>query len=74
MQSKVADQIARERARRIAAMTPAERVTLAERLGSEGIASYMAAHGVDRRTAITRIKATRRLGRRPSRCASANEY
>jgi len=69
VRSKSADEAARERARRIAAMSPAQRVALAERLGEEGIASYMATQGVDRATAIARIKATRRLGRRPSRCA-----
>jgi hypothetical protein len=56
---------------RAAALTPAERVALAERLGREGLASFMTTHGVDRTTAIRRIKATRRLGRRPS--ASADE-
>ena len=51
-------------------MTPDERVTLAVRLGAEGLASYMAVHGVERAVAIARIRATRRIGRRPSACAS----
>jgi hypothetical protein len=50
-------------------MTADERVSLAERLGEEGLATFMSAQGLDRRTAIERIKATRRLGRRPSRSA-----
>jgi hypothetical protein len=58
---------------RLAAMTPDERVVLAVRLGEEGLASYVETHGVDRRTAVARIKATRRLGRRPSVCAEAEE-
>ena len=73
MRSKVGREISRSRARRLAAMTPAERIALAQRLGQEGIASYMATHAVDRRTAIARIKATRRLGRRHSPSASADE-
>jgi hypothetical protein len=73
MRSKAARDAARSRARRLAAMTPAERVALAERLGEEGIAAYMATHAVDRRTAIARIKATHRLGRRHSPAAAADE-
>jgi hypothetical protein len=72
MRSKAAREVSQSRARRLAAMSPAERVALAERLGEEGIASFMATHGVDRRTAIARIKATHRLGRRPSASASAD--
>jgi hypothetical protein len=73
MRSKVAEAVSRERRARLAAMTPAERVALAERLGQEGLATYMATHGVDRRTAIARIKATHRIGRRFSACAVADE-
>jgi hypothetical protein len=54
-------------------MTPAERVALAVRLGEEGIASYMATHGLDRQTAIARIRATRHVGRRPSASADADD-
>jgi hypothetical protein len=54
-------------------MTPHERVRLAERLGEEGLTSYMHTHRVDRQTAVARIKATRRLGRRPSASADADE-
>jgi hypothetical protein len=73
MESKSAGAIARRRMERLAAMTPDERVVLAVRLGEEGLASYVETHGVDRRTAVARIKATRRLGRRPSVCAEAEE-
>jgi hypothetical protein len=55
------------------ALTPDERVLLAERLGDEGLAAYMEAHGVDRQTAVARIKATRRLGRPSSVSAEADE-
>lgn len=69
MQSDSASAIADARRLRLAAMTPDERVRLAARLGEQGIVSYMETHGVDRHTALRRIKATRRLGRRPSGCA-----
>lgn len=47
-------------------MSAAERVALAMRLCDEGLAAYMAVHRVDRPTAVARIRATRRAGRRPS--------
>lgn len=69
MRSKVATDLAREQAKQIAALTPAERIALAERLGEESVALYMAAQNVDRCTAIARLEANRRFGRRPSRSA-----
>jgi hypothetical protein len=74
MRSRVSRDVSSRRAVRLASMTPAERVALAERLGVEGLASYMATHGLDRRTAIVRIKATHRAGRRHSVCAVADEH
>jgi hypothetical protein len=74
MWSKVASEIRRRQFERFAAMTPAERVALAMRLGEEGLTSYMTAHGVDRRTAIARIKETHRMGRGLSRCAVDDEH
>jgi hypothetical protein len=74
MPSKVASEVSRERWRRLAALTPAERILLAERLGEEGIASFMVTQRVDRRTAIHRIKASHRLGRRHSASAAADEH
>ncbi|HVG54539.1 MAG TPA: hypothetical protein VM846_08930 [Vicinamibacterales bacterium] len=73
MRSRSADAVDRTRAQRLAAMTPAERVALAARLGEEGLASYMTLHRLDRRAAVARIKAARRLGRRPSASAEADE-
>jgi hypothetical protein len=72
MQSKVAQEVRRRQFERFAAMTPAERVALAMRLGEEGLASYMATHGVDRRTAVARITETHRVGRRHSRSAAGD--
>jgi hypothetical protein len=74
MRSQAAREVSRSRARRLAALSPAERIALARRLGEEGIAVYMVTHGVDRRTAIARIKATHRLGRRHSPSAVADEH
>lgn len=65
MKSTLAADLRREQIERFAAMSAAERVALAMRLGDEGLASYMALHCVDRPTAVARIRATRRAGRRP---------
>ncbi len=73
MRSRSASASATRRLARVASMTPDERVQLAMRLGEDGLSLYMSTHGVDRRTATARIKATRRLGRRPSACAQADE-
>ena len=69
MPSRSAQAGEQARIERLAAMTPGERVDLALRLGEQGLAGYMATHGVDRQTAVARIQATRRLGRRRSACA-----
>ena len=66
MKSKVASDLAREQAERLAALAPSERVALAGRLGEQSIARYMAALHADRRTAIAHLEASRRFGRRPS--------
>jgi hypothetical protein len=73
MRSRSAEAADRARAERLARMTPAERVALAARLGEDGLASHMAAQRVDRPTAVAQIKAARRLGRRPSASAEADE-
>jgi hypothetical protein len=73
MRSRTAAAIARRRAARLAAMTPDARVQLAIQLADEGLIAFMAAHGLDRRAAIARITATRRLGRRPSASADRDE-
>jgi hypothetical protein len=72
VKSRLARDIRRRRVERLAALSPAERVALAARLGEDGLASYMATHGLDRPAAIARIKATRRAGRRLSRCDLAD--
>jgi hypothetical protein len=69
MRSRTARDNANARTAQILAMTPDARVALLARLSEQGPAAFMSAHGVDRATAIARIKATRRLGRRPSAAA-----
>jgi hypothetical protein len=66
MASKTAADVRARQFERYARMTPDERVRLALRLGEEGLADYIAIHGVDRLTALARIRATHRVGRRPS--------
>ena len=73
MCSAVAHAVSEEQREQLAAMTPAQRVALAVRLGKEGLASYMATHSLDRQTAIARIRATRRVGRRSSASADADD-
>jgi hypothetical protein len=72
--SAVAREVAEQRAKRHADWSPAERVTLAQRLGEEAVQSYMLTHRVDRATAVSKIKATHRLGRRRSASAAADEH
>jgi hypothetical protein len=64
----VADDLRREQLQRFARMTPEERLALSERLGREGLAAFMAANRLDRRSALAAIRRSRRIGRRPSRC------
>ena len=68
MHSRLAEQLKEEQRARFAAMTPAERVALSERLGEQGLAEYMSAQGLNRAEAVEAIKRSRRIGRRPSRC------
>ena len=69
MRSDVAEAVSRVDRERLLALTPAERVEFALRLSAEGLASYMATHQVDMKTARERIAATRRAGRPRSRAA-----
>ena len=69
--TSVNDGLRREQRERIEKMTPAERLALAEKLGEEGLAAFMAANGLDRQSALKAIRRSRRVGRRPS--VSADE-
>jgi hypothetical protein len=68
MRSKLTEQLKREQRARFAAMTPAERLALTERLGAEGLTEYMSSQRLDRRDALRAIRNSRRVGRKPSRC------
>ena len=70
MTSRVARAVREAQLARFASMTPAERVVLARQLGEDDLRSYMINHGVDRQTAVARVKQSRRVGRRPSSCAA----
>jgi hypothetical protein len=69
--SSVNEDLRRDRRERIAKMTPAERIALAEKLGEEGLAAFMSANNMDREAALKAIRRSRRVGRRPS--VSADE-
>jgi hypothetical protein len=62
------DDLRREQLAEHAVLTPAARLQLAEGLGEEAVRLLMAAQGLDRPSAVRLTRATRRTGRRPSRC------
>jgi hypothetical protein len=64
----VLDDLRREQFAEHAALTPATRLRLGERLGEEALALLMSAQGLDRESAIRLTTATRRTGRRRCRC------
>lgn len=50
------------------ALTVDERVEQALALGQRDLEFYMAANGVDRETAVRKLREVMRVGRRPSKC------
>jgi hypothetical protein len=66
--SSVLDDLRREQLAKHAAMTPAARLRLGERLGEEAIATLMAAQRLDRATAMRLARRTRRFGRKRCKC------
>lgn len=52
----------------VRAMTPAERLALAFRLGDEELESFRATNGLDRQTAIRLLERRRQATRQPSAC------
>ncbi len=73
MRSKVAERLRREQFARALAMTPAERVALAHELGERALREFMTANGLDRETALRRIRRSHRIGRRPSHCLDSRD-
>jgi hypothetical protein len=63
MRSKVAEQTQRDLDRRIAAMTPSERIELAFAMGEEDLVLYCAANELTREEALARIRIERQNGR-----------
>jgi hypothetical protein len=68
VRSKLADTLREERRRAEAALSPFERVQLAQRLGDDAVRQYASAHGIDPRAAARELARRRQLGRRPSAC------
>ena len=66
--ASVLDELRREQFADHAALSPAERLELGERLGERALAELMAAQGLDRESALRLATATRRIGRRPCSC------
>jgi len=50
----------------VLAMTPAARIELAFSLGEDDLRLFMAASGLDRRSALNRLRMARQQGRGPS--------
>lgn len=67
----VADGHRTEDARRLSALSPAERVELALRLGDDDLEIFRAARGLDREDALHILRRTRQAGRR--RCSFLDE-
>jgi len=67
MRSKVAEETRHELDRQMLAMTPAERIELAFAIGEEDLSLYIAANGLTREEALSRIRVERQSGRRYSR-------
>jgi hypothetical protein len=56
----------------VLALSPAERIELAFALGEADLALFVRASGLDRETALARLRASRRTGRRLSRAAAGD--
>jgi hypothetical protein len=65
----VADGLRSDTQSRLRAVTPAERVEMAFRLGDADLEAFMCAHGLARAEALAALQRARRTGRRPSACA-----
>ncbi len=60
----MADDLRDEQLKRMLALTPAERIATARRLGEEGLRVFMSANGItSRREALDRLSGARNAGR-----------
>jgi hypothetical protein len=71
--SSVAEALRRATIAANRAMSPAERLALALRLGDDDAALFAAAHGLSRAEAVRTLRRQRQNGRNPSRCAMEPE-
>ncbi|MEO8274824.1 MAG: hypothetical protein ABI639_01310 [Thermoanaerobaculia bacterium] len=70
MFSRVAAALRRERRRAELALSPLERLALAQRLGREAVAAFARLHGITADQARREFARRRQIGRRPSGCAA----
>ncbi len=70
MISKVAASLRRDQRRAESALSPLERLALAQRLGREAVAAFARLHGITTDQARRELARRRQIGRRPSRCAA----
>ncbi len=70
MHSHVAESLRADQRRVASALSPLERLALAQQLGREAIAAFARAHGVTADEARREFAHRRQRGRRPSRCAA----
>jgi hypothetical protein len=66
--SSVADDLRVRTGERVLALPVKDRIALALALGDDDLALFVRASGLDRPTALARLRATRRHGRTPSAC------
>jgi len=72
MFSRLAEALRDQRRRADRALSPLERLRLAQRLGDEAAAACARAHGVSLAEAAREFARRRQAGRRPSRCLSVD--
>lgn len=70
MLSNLADSLRAEQRRAELALSPLERLALAQQLGREAVAAFARAHGVTADQARREFARRRQRGRRPSRCSA----
>ena len=70
MLSHVAESLRADQHRAESALSPLERLALAQQLGREAVAMFARAHGVTADEARREFARRRQRGRRPSRCTA----
>jgi hypothetical protein len=70
--SSVAEEARRQAREEVLRLSPADRLALALQLGDADLELFQQAQGLDRETALRRLRAQRQAGRRPSACLAEN--